>query len=156
MSRKTLLDRLQATASQVGRRCAGLRNVQRKFSTPCANRAHAQRSLRVTPSGDGRFLLSGELPEESARLVLKTLELCMAQALREEDQSAEDLEEFENPSAEGLPVWDSEYPAAQRAAVKLEQQNTDALVDIAQVYLAGRNRAENQHGGPLSSTGACG
>ena len=123
---------------QVDLHCAGLRNVQQKFSTPCANRAHAQRRLRVTPSGDGRFLLNGELPEEDARLVLKALELCMAQARMEEDTSAEDLEELENPSAEGMPVWDSEDPAAQRAAaVKLEQQNADALVDIAQVYLAG-------------------
>ena len=128
----------KATASQVDQHCAGLRNVQQKFSTPCANRAHAQRSLRVTPTGDGRFLLNGELPEESARLVLKALELCMARALREEDPSEEDLEELENPSAEGAPVWDSEDPAAQRvAAVKRDQQNADALVDIAQVYLAG-------------------
>ena len=128
----------KATASQVDQHCAGLRNVQRKFSTPSANRAHDQRSLRVTPSGDGRFLLNGELPEESARLVLKALELCVAQASREEDPSAEDLEELENPSAEGLPVWDSDDPAAQRAAaVKRDQQQADALVDIAQVYLAG-------------------
>ena len=128
----------KATASQVDQHCAGLRNVQQKFSTPSANRAHAQRSLRVTPTGDGRFLLNGELPEESARLVLKALELCMAQARREEDPSAEDLEELENPSAEELPVWEIDDPAAQRAAaVKLEQQNADALVDIAQVYLAG-------------------
>ena len=128
----------KATASQVDQHCAGLRNVQQKFSTPSANRAHDQRSLRVTPSGDGRFLLNGELPEEDARLVLKALELCMAQARREEDQSAEDREELENPSADGLSVWDSEDPAAQRAAaVKRDQQQADALVDIAQVYLAG-------------------
>ena len=128
----------KATASQVDQHCAGLRNVQQKFSTPCANRAHDQRKLRVTPTLDGRFLLNGELPEESARLVLKALELCMAQARREEDPSEEDLEELENPSAEGVPVWDSEDPAAQRAAaVKRDQQNADALVDIAQVYLAG-------------------
>ena len=128
----------KATASQVDQHCAGLRNVQQKFSTPSANRAHDQRSLRVTPTGDGRFLLNGELPEESARLVLKALELCMAQARREEDPSAEDLEELENPSDEELSVWDSEDPAAQRAAaVKRDQQQADALVDIAQVYLAG-------------------
>ena len=128
----------KATASQVDQHCAGLRNVQQKFSTPCANRAHDQRKLRLTPTLDGRFLLNGELPEESARLVLKALELCMAQARREEDPSAGDLEELENPSAEGVPVWDSEDPAAQRAAaVKRDQQNADALVDIAQVYLAG-------------------
>ena len=128
----------KATASQVDQHCAGLRNVQQKFSTPCANRAHDQRKLRVTPTLDGRFLLNGELPEESARLVLKALELCMARALREEDPSEEDLEELENPSAEGAPVWDSEDPAAQRAAaVKRDQQNADALVDIAQVYLVG-------------------
>ena len=128
----------KATASQVDQHCAGLRNVQQKFSTPCANRAHDQRKLRVTPTLDGRFLLNGELPEESARLVLKALELCMARALREEDPSEEDLEELENPSAEGAPVWDSEDPAAQRAAaVKRDQQQADALVDISQVYLAG-------------------
>ena len=128
----------KATASQVDQHCAGLRNVQQKFSTPCANRAHDQRKLRLTPTLDGRFLLNGELPEESARLVLKALELCMAQACREKDPSAEDLEELENPSAEGAPVWDSEDPAAQRAAaVKRDQQQADALVDIAQVYLAG-------------------
>ena len=130
----------KATASQVDQHCAGLRNVQQKFSTPCANRAHAQRRLRVTPTGDGRFLLNGGLPEESARLVLKALELCMAQARREEDPSAEDLEELENPSVEGLSVWEIDDPTAQRAAaVKLEQQNADALVDIAQVYLAERS-----------------
>ena len=128
----------KATASQVDQHCAGLRNVQRKFSTPSANRAHDQRKLRVTPTLDGRFLLNGELPEESARLVLKALELCMARALREEDPSAEDLEELENPSAEGMPVWDSEDPAAQRAAaVKRDQQNADALVDLSREYLAG-------------------
>ena len=54
---------------------------------------------------------------------------------REEDPSAEDLEELENPSAEELPVWEIDDPAAQRAAaVKRDQQNADALVDIAQVY----------------------
>ena len=128
----------KATASQVDQHCAGLRNVQQKFSTPCANRAHDQRKLRVTPTLDGRFLLNGELPEESARLVLKALELCMARALREEDPSAEDLEELENPSAEGVPVWDSEDPAAQRAAaVKRDQQQADALVDLSREYLAG-------------------
>ena len=128
----------KATASQVDQHCAGLRNVQQKFSTPCANRAHDQRRLRVTPSGDGRFLLNGELPEESARLVLKALELCVAQTRREEDPSGEGREELENPSEEGVPVWEIDDPAAQRAAaVKLEQQNADALVDIAQVYLAG-------------------
>ena len=121
-----------------------LRNVQQKFSIPSANRTHAQRSLRVTPSGDGRFLLNGELPEESARLMLKALELCMAQARREADPSAEDLEELENPSAESLSVWEIDGPAAQRAAaVKLEQQNADALVDIAQVYLAGGTDAHH-------------
>ena len=128
----------KATASQVDQHCAGLRNVQQKFSTPCANRAHDQRKLRVTPTLDGRFLLNGELPEESARLVLKALELCMARALREEDPSEEDLEELENPSAEGAPVWDSEDPAAQRAAaVKRDQQQADALVDLSREYLAG-------------------
>ena len=128
----------KATASQVDQHCAGLRNVQQKFSTPSANRAHDQRKFRLTPTLNGSFLLNGELPEESARLVLKALELCMARAVREEDPSAEDLEELENPSAEGVPVWDSEDPAAQRAAaVKRDQQNADALVDIAQVYLAG-------------------
>ena len=128
----------KATASQVDQHCAGLRNVQQKFSTPSANRAHDQRKLRVTPTLDGRFLLNGELPEESARLVLKALELCMARALREEDPSAEDLEELENPSAEGMPVWDSEDPAAQRAAaVKRDQQQADALVDLSREYLAG-------------------
>ena len=128
----------KATASQVDQHCAGLRNVQQKFSTPCANRAHDQRKLRVTPSGDGRFLLNGELPEESARLVLKALELCMAQARREEDPSAEDLEELENPSAEGLSVWEIDDPAAQRAAaVKRDQQQADALVDLSREYLAG-------------------
>ena len=45
---------------------------------------------------------------------------------------------MENPSAEGLSVWEIDDPAAQRAAaVKRDQQNADALVDIAQVYLAG-------------------
>ena len=128
----------KATASQVDQHCAGLRNVQRKFSTPCANRAHDQRKLRVTPTLDGRFLLNGELPEESARLVLKALELCMARALREEDPCAEDLEELENPSAEGLSVWEIDDPAAQRAAaVKRDQQQADALVDLSREYLAG-------------------
>ena len=128
----------KATASQVDQHCAGLRNVQQKFSTPCANRAHAQRKLRVTPTLDGRFLLNGELPEESARLVLKALELCMAQAGREEDPSAEDREELENPSAEGLSVWEIDDPAAQRAAaVKRDQQQADALVDLSREYLAG-------------------
>ena len=55
----------KATASQVDQHCAGLRNVQWKFSTPCANRAHDQRKLRVTPTLDGRFLLNGELPEKA-------------------------------------------------------------------------------------------
>ena len=128
----------KATASQVDQHCAGLRNVQQKFSTPCANRAHDQRKFRVTPTLDGLFLLNGELPEEGARLVLKALEQCMARALREQDPSAEDLEELENPSAEGAPVWDSEDPAAQRAAaVKRDQQQADALVDLSREYLAG-------------------
>ena len=47
----------KATASQVDQHCAGLRNVQQKFSTPCANRAHAQRSLRVTNDNDSKLLI---------------------------------------------------------------------------------------------------
>ena len=62
----------------------------------------------------------------------------MARTLREEDPSEEDLEELENLSAEGAPVWDSEDPAAQRAAaVKRDQQQADALVDLSREYLAG-------------------
>ena len=128
----------KATASQVDQHCAGLRNAQQKFSTPCANRAHDQRKFRLTPTLNGSFLLNGELPEESARLVLKALEQCMARAVREQDPSAEDLEELENPSAEGMSVWDSEDPAAQRAAVvKQDQLQADALVDLSREYLAG-------------------
>ena len=48
------------------------------------------------------------------------------------------LKNLENPSAEGVPVWDSEDPAAQRAAaVKRDQQQADALVDLSREYLAG-------------------
>ncbi|MCY4427846.1 MAG: HNH endonuclease signature motif containing protein, partial [Halieaceae bacterium] len=91
-----------------------------------------------TPTLHGSFLLNGELPEESARLVQKALEQCMARAVREQDPSAEDLEELENPSAKGMPVWDSEDPAAQRAAVvKQDQLQADALVDLSREYLAG-------------------
>ncbi|MCY4426864.1 MAG: DUF222 domain-containing protein, partial [Halieaceae bacterium] len=79
----------KATASQVDQHCAGLRNAQQKFSTPCANRAHDQRKFRLTPTLHGSFLLNGELPEESARLVQKALEQCMARAVREQDPSAE-------------------------------------------------------------------
>ena len=109
---------LEATAAQVDRHCRELRNVQRNVSTADANRAHNSRYLSCSPHGDGSVTLSVELPKESADLVMKALEMATS-------------------TTESKDVYADE--SASRDASEFQQQQADALIEIAQSYLAGSN-----------------
>ena len=107
---------VMATAAQVDRHCMELRNVQREVSTADSNRMHNSRYLSCSPHGDGSVTLSVELPKESADLVMKALEMATSTT------EINDVYVDEN---------------APRDASIFMQQQADALIEIAQSYLAG-------------------
>jgi hypothetical protein len=108
---------LKATASQVDRHCMELRNVQWCTSAADANRAHNARYLSCSPHSDGSVTLSVELPQETAGLVMKALELAASRS---------DNDELRENDAD-----------APRGVSDLLLQQADALVELAKSYLAG-------------------
>ena len=87
---------LGATAQQVDKHCADLRNVHRELSTPDANKLHQQRYLSRSFHSDGSMTISVELPKESGELVMKALEYAMR------DMEANDgAERVTDPGATG-------------------------------------------------------
>ena len=119
---------LRANAEQVDRHCTGLRNVQQGLSTNDANRARAARHLTVVPNGDGSVRITIELPQQQADLVLKALELSLAQV------KDADADYFEDGVAEQVSENDGDAP---RGVSALQQRQADGLVEIARSYLAG-------------------
>ncbi len=103
---------IPATARQVEEHCRKLRNVQRSESTADVNRIHAQRYLSRNCHNDGSMTISIELTREAGDLVMKAIERAAAQL----ERNSSDL--------------NSEHLMAQQA---------DALVSIAQAYLAGND-----------------
>ena len=78
---ETLVDyALKATAHQVEEHCRRLRNADRRQSTPDARRAWQARSLKRTCHPDGMMSIYVELPREQGDLVMKALEMAMADA----------------------------------------------------------------------------
>jgi hypothetical protein len=120
---------LKANAAHVDRHCYELRNARRTLSTADANRAHRHRSLSYAPTGDGSVAINIELPEEQARLVLRALELA---ATVMKDSDAAYFEEGIDPA--DLTENDED---GSREPSQLQQQQADALVDLARSYLAG-------------------
>ncbi|MDJ0879364.1 MAG: DUF222 domain-containing protein [Halieaceae bacterium] len=120
---------LRATAAHVDRHCYELRNVQLGVSTADANRLQIQRYLSYTPRGDGSVSISLQLPEEQGGLVMKALEMAMAQI---QDSDTAELE------SELLETELSEIDAdASRDASALQQEQADAFVELCRSYLAG-------------------
>jgi hypothetical protein len=128
-----------ANAQQVDKHCRDLRNVQKALSTPDANRAHKNRYLSRTFHADGTMTLSVELPREQGELVIKALEYAMAEL-----EASSGLEVVVD---EGEDDCEVDYGDALEAAYSerrstkngdsLFQRQADALVKMAQGYLAG-------------------
>lgn len=117
---------MQTTAERVENHCRALRNAQRDVSTADANRAHGNRYLSRCTHGDGSMTISVELPQEQGELVLKALECAMA--ARERDAREQSMPDG-NTSAEVL--------ASSKRDDNWFAHQADALVEIAQSYLAG-------------------
>jgi hypothetical protein len=110
---------LRATAAQVDSHCQQLRNAQRRKSTADANQAHNARYLRRFVHDDGSITLSAQLPKETGELLMKAIEIAAAALAID--------------SASGA-ISDATIPV--NADVFFRQQ-ADALVRLAQVFLAG-------------------
>ena len=102
---------LAATAEQVQKHCQDLRNADREASTVDVNRIHKQRYLSRTCHGDGCMTISVELTQEAGELVMKALELAAGE-----------------PNTAG-------------GEDALFARQADALVEVAQAYLAGGSGA---------------
>ncbi len=135
---------LGATALQVDNHCRALRNVHRSLSTADANRMHAQRFLSRSLHADGSMTICVELPRESGELVMKALEYAMADLATDDDaQYINDDAGDAGDAGHGVDYGDAlesayhgdETPAKNTAS--LLQQQADALVKVAQGYLAG-------------------
>jgi hypothetical protein len=122
-----------STAGHVERHCIGLRNAMRGLSTRDANRLHKQRHVTVSPNPDGSVTLMVELPKEQADLVIKALELATA---RNADSDQAFLSDgcSGGSSEEELSEYDDN---GSREPSELQQQQADALIEIARAYLAG-------------------
>ena len=66
------------TASRVEDYCRYLRNAERRASTVDANRAHRNRYLSRTSHADGTMTINVELPQELGDVVMKAIEIAMA------------------------------------------------------------------------------
>ena len=109
---KALLDyALSATAQQVDDHCKQLRNADRNASSLEVNRIHQRRYLSRSCHGDGSMTIRIEMTQEAGELVMKALEVATA------EQASNDQHTVEGAS--------------------LQARQADALVAIAQAYLAG-------------------
>ncbi|MBD3647365.1 MAG: DUF222 domain-containing protein, partial [Pseudomonadales bacterium] len=110
---KELLDyALSHAIDKVERHCRALRNARRELSREDANSVFKARYLSGTAHDDGSMTISAELPREMGELVMKAIEIAM---------KADDTEDHDT----------SVDPATWSA------RRADALVNIAQDYLAG-------------------
>lgn len=106
---------LPATARQVESHCRELRNAQRKESTADVNRIHKRRFLSRTYHNDGSMTINVEVTREVGDLVMKALELAIAQ--QADDGANADDQELES--------------------LNLLAKQADALATVAQAYLNG-------------------
>ncbi len=104
---------IPATAQQVDDHCRKLRNVHRELAGEDAQRLHRERYLSRSVHGDGSMTISVELPRESGELVMKALERALSSTDSESEETGDQDEE------------------------NLQQQQADALVEVARSYLAG-------------------
>jgi hypothetical protein len=115
---------LRATAAQVETHCHQLRNAQRRQSTADANQVHRARYLRRFEHDDGSITLSAQLPKETGDLVMKAIEIAAA-ALESGGATSSNTATGANKTS---------LPADADAFLR---QQADALVHLAQVFLAG-------------------
>ena len=114
---------IPATALQVDDHCRRLRNVQRDLAGEDEKRLHRERHLTRSHPNDGSMTISVEFPRESGELVMKALEMALA----------------------NMQAPEGEEPAEEDS---LQQQQADALVEMAKGYLAGdseKSRCTSDH-----------
>jgi hypothetical protein len=119
---------LRATAAQVETHCHQLRNAQRRQSTTDANQVHSARYLRRFEHDDGSITLSAQLPKETGDLVMKAIEIAAA-ALESGGATSRNT-----APASGAGANKTSLPVDADAFFR---QQADALVHLAQVFLAG-------------------
>jgi hypothetical protein len=117
---------LRATAAQVETHCHQLRNAQRRQSTTDANQVHSARYLRRFEHDDGSITLSAQLPKETGDLVMKAIEIAAA-ALESGGATNANASTGAGANKTSLPV----------DADAFFRQQADALVHLAQIFLAG-------------------
>ena len=127
---------LTATVQQVDNHCAALRNVHRELSTPDVNRLHKQRYLSRSFHSDGSMTISVELPKESGELVMKALEYAMAE-LETGDRAESNDENQQADYGDALEAAYFRDDSKPKNDESLFQRQADALVKMAQGYLAG-------------------
>jgi hypothetical protein len=129
-----------ANAKQVDQHCRDLRNVHKALSTPDANRSHKNRYLSRTFHADGTMTLSVELPQEQGELVMRALEYAMGDM---EASGGPEVVRDEGEDDVGVDYGDALEKAYSAKSIQKEncdslfQRQADALVKMAQGYLAG-------------------
>jgi len=130
---------LRATAAQVESHCHQLRNAQRRQSTADVNQVHSARYLRRFEHDDGSITLSAQLPKEAGDSVMKAIEIAAA-ALESGGATSvkrnTDVNRNRNTDVNSNVNTDANKVSPPADADSLFRQQADALVDLAQVFLA--------------------
>ena len=123
---------LSATALQVENHCRELRNARRRESTRDVNQVHQQRCLYRHMGENGGMSIHVELTREAGELVMKALEIAAAA------QAADDQRVGLGVNGRGERDRDRNGdPLIRENAETLMARQADALVAMAQSYLAG-------------------
>jgi hypothetical protein len=133
---------LRATAAQVETHCHQLRNAQRRQSTTDANQVHSARYLRRFEHDDGSITLSAQLPKETGDLVMKAIEIAAAALESVGGTSANTNTNTNTATGAGNGIGTGTGAGANKTSVPVDadvffRQQADALVHLAQVFLAG-------------------
>ncbi len=124
-----------ATASQVERVVRSYRSVLSNEEERQENNvSHAKRYLRIDPCDDGSFVINGRLQGETAKILIKALEA----ALEETNQEQEPVDKS-GPAG----PFEVNLSTKQRENKSLATSNADALVMLAESFLANGPNARN-------------
>tara|TARA_R110001592_G_scaffold215025_1_gene468210 strand:+ start:68145 stop:69548 length:1404 start_codon:yes stop_codon:yes gene_type:complete len=126
------------TASHVEKAVAKYRSVQTKNADEAESEQHNERKLAYYQDQDGMWVIHAKLPPEAGALVIKAIE-AVANPVQEERQEAlkakdKDKDKEQNVSAETL------------FQDLLEHTRADALVSIAEHFLASADQATTLQG----------
>jgi hypothetical protein len=137
---------LRATAAQVETHCHQLRNAQRRQSTTDANQVHSARYLRRFEHDDGSITLSAQLPKETGDLVMKAIEIAAAALESGGATNASRNTNANTGTGTGTGTNTNTNRSTGAGGNKTSlpvdadaffRQQADALVHLAQVFLAG-------------------